>query len=243
MINLIKSLLVLSLSLLLGSCHFSMNQVDGNGNVTERDLAINGDFNEIKASNGWDVQLKKGTTPGVRAKIDENLYEYLDVHIDGNRLEIEMKDNYNLGNTSSRMIYVTYTNPIERIKASSAASINSEDVIEGEHIDLDVSSAGSISVELAVREVTADASSAGDLQIKGIAESFTGEASSAASIEAQNLKTEHSELDASSAGSIEIFASKSINAEASSGGSVDYWGNPKETRDSESSGGSVDRKS
>lgn len=43
------------------------------------------------------------------ARIDENLYEYLDVKVEGNTLKVAMKDNYNVGKATSRKIIVTYS--------------------------------------------------------------------------------------------------------------------------------------
>ncbi|HEA29320.1 MAG TPA: DUF2807 domain-containing protein [Leeuwenhoekiella sp.] len=239
----IKILATAMLTLLLTSCHFDFHQVDGNGHVVEKNLNINKNFNAITVSNGWEVILKKGTQPGVTASIDENLYEYLDVHVDGNTLEIEMKDNNNVGSATSRKIYVTYAQNLDKLKASSAGEITSEDVLMGEKILFDASSAGSITAKIEVRHVETEASSAADLNLSGLAQTFNGSASSAASIDAKNLKTEEATADVSSAGSITVFASKTLDAEASSGGSVNYWGEPKEVRDSESSGGSINKKS
>ncbi|MGB3775027.1 MAG: head GIN domain-containing protein [Leeuwenhoekiella sp.] len=239
----VKILASVILSLLLTSCNFDLNQVNGNGNVVDKDLDIDGEFNAISVSNGWEVFVKKGAQPEVTASIDENLYEFLDVHLDGNTLEIEMKDNSNVGRATSRKIFVTYTEELDELKANSAGEINLEGVLKGEKINFDVSSAGSIMADLEVRHVHAEASSAAVLRLKGLSQTFEGSASSAAMVDAEQLKTETASADVSSAGSIKVFASKAIDAEASSGGQVSYWGNPKEVRDSESSGGAVNKKS
>lgn len=243
MTTLIRILATTLLALLLSACHFEFHQVDGNGNVVEKELEIDQDFTEIAVKNGWEVTLKKGTEPRANAAIDENLYEYLDVHVDGKTLVVEMIDNYNVGTATSQKIEVIYTQNLEKLKASSAGEITTEDTLMGEDMLFDVSSAGRISAKIEVRNVSLDASSAGNIDLSGLAQTFDGEASSAANVDAQDLKTETATADVSSAGSIKIFASKKIEAEASSGGSVSYWGNPAEIRDSESSGGSVNKKS
>lgn len=240
--TIIKILATTLLTLLLTSCNFEFHQVNGNGNVVEKTLDISENFNSIKASNGWEVSLKKGTQPGVIARIDENLYKYLDVHVNGNTLKVGMKDNYNVGRATSRKIIVTYSGDLEKLKASSAAEITAEGILEGENIEFDASSAGSITAKIEVRHVETDASSAADLNISGLAETFNASASSAANIDARNLKSEKATADVSSAGTIDVYASKTLDAEASSGGSVNYWGTPGEVRDSESSGGSVNKK-
>jgi hypothetical protein len=243
MTTLIKILATTFLALLLTSCNFEFHQVNGNGNVVEKNLNINEDFTTLKASNGWEVSLKKGTQPGVTARIDENLYEYLDVKVEGNTLKVAMKDNYNVGKATSRKIIVTYSGTLDKLKASSASEITAEGILESENMAFDASSAGSIIAKIEVRKVETDASSAGDLKLSGLAQTFNGSASSAATIDAKELKTEQATADVSSAGTIDLYASKTLDADASSGGSVNYWGAPREVRDSESSGGSINRKS
>ena len=245
MTTIIKVTIGLLVSLLLTSCNFQFNQKDvsGSGNVEDRNLSISDNFDGIKASNGWEVILKKGTENSVTASLDANLYDYLDVHVEGSRLIIETLENAHITNASSKKIIVTFSENLQDLKASSAAVINAESVLEGERISLDVSSAGTINTEVAVRSIDTDASSAGTINLKGITQRFEGDASSAGNINAKNLKSEDAQTDASSAGHISIYASKSIHADASSAGNIEYWGDPKEVNAPEStSGGSVVKK-
>lgn len=245
MTTLIRITLLLFLFLFMASCHFGFNnrEVSGNGNVEERNLNMSDNFDAVKASEGWEVILKKGDEISASASLDSNLYEYLDVHVSGNRLIIETKDDAQIKRATSKKIYVTFTEELNELRASSAATITSESILTGERISLDVSSAGTINTEIAVRSVKTDASSAGQINIKGIAERFEGDASSAGRINASELKCEDAQTDASSAGYVGIYTSKSIHAEASSGGSVEYWGDPKEVNaPKSSSGGSVSKR-
>ena len=245
MTTIIRITLILFLSLFLGACHFDFNnrEISGNGNVEDRDLNISGSFDAVRASEGWEVILKKGNENSVSASLDSNLYEHLDVHIDGSRLKIDTEDDTQIGRATSKKIYVTFSDHLSELKASSAATITSESTLEGERLSLDVSSAGTINTEVAVRSVDTDASSAGTINVKGITERFAGDASSAGKINASGLKSENAKADVSSAGYVGIFASKSIHADASSAGNVEYWGNPESVNAQESSsGGSINKK-
>ncbi len=240
----IRFTLILFLSLFLASCVFDFhhNEVSGNGNIEDRNLNITENINAIKASRGWEVIIKKGAETSVTARLDSNLYEYLDVHVDGSTLKIDTNDNAQITDASSKKIYVTFTENLNELKASSASSIKSESTLVGERINLDVSSAGTISTQVNIRSVTTGASSAGNITLKGIAERFEADASSAGRINASHLKSEDAEIDASSAGYVGIFASKSIHANASSAGNIEYWGNPNEVNaPRSSSGGSISK--
>ena len=231
-------------ALMLTSCNFNiqMGQIEGNGNVVTQDLNLDQEFSRVHSSNGWDVILEKGTSPKVIAEGDENLLEYLDVHYEGSTLRIESTDNSNIGNATSRVIHVIYTQPLQAIKASSASNITATEMLTGDKINFDVSSAATVKLDVEIREITADASSAATLSLNGSAQKLNFDASSAATINAKDLKAEYCEAEASSAGSIRTYVSKEMNSKASSGGDIDYWGDPQEVAVAESSGGSISKK-
>ena len=230
-------------ALLMSSCNFNidMGQIEGNGNVVTKDLNRTQDFSKIHSSNGWDIVLKKGTSPSVTAEMDENLYEYLDVHYEGNTLRIETTDNSNIGHATSRIVYVTYASPLEAIKASSASNITADHTLTGDQLSLDISSAATVKLPVEIRDIRADASSAATLNLEGEAQTLNFDVSSAATINAKDLKAEFCDAEASSAGTIKVFVSKELKTKASSAGDIDYWGEPQQVAVSESSGGNVSK--
>ena len=244
MTTLIKIFIGAVTAFMMMSCNFNldMGQINGNGNVVTKDLNMSKEFSKIHSSNGWDIILEKGSTPAVTAEMDENLMEYLDVHYEGNTLRIETTDNSNIGNATSRKIHVTYAQPLESIKASSASNITAIETLTGDRITFDVSSAATVKVPVEIREINADASSAATLHLEGEAQTLRFDASSAATINAKDLKAEFCDAEASSAGSIRVYVSKEIATKASSAGDIDYWGEPKKVAVVESSGGDVNKK-
>nr|AOE08663.1 conserved hypothetical protein [uncultured bacterium]CBL80604.1 conserved hypothetical protein [uncultured Leeuwenhoekiella sp.] len=243
MTTLIKLLVGIFTAFLLTSCdfNFEIGQTNGNGNVVVKDLNLSNEFTKINASNGWDVILKKGDKSGIVAEMDDNLLEYLDINFDGNTLRIETSDNSNIGEATSKKIVVTYTQPIEEIKASSAASITALESLTGDRMKFDLSSAATVKLPVEIREIIADASSAATLNLEGEAQTVEFDVSSAATINAKDLKSEFCDAEASSAGSIRIYVSKEIASKASSAGDIDYWGTPQKVAAVESSGGSISK--
>jgi hypothetical protein len=53
------------------------------------------------------------------------------------------------------------------------------------------------------------------------------------------LKSENATVNVTSGASINVFASESINAKATSGGNIDFKGNPKKVDKKSNSGGSI----
>jgi hypothetical protein len=121
--------------------------------------------------------------------------------------------------------------------------VRSKDVVSGNNLDFDVSSGASVDIEVEGSMVSIDASSGSMIKLKGNSEKAVIEASSGASVDGQYLEVDHTSADVSSGASIMCVANKSIEAEASSGGSIKYKGEPtKQNIDvGKYSGGSVTR--
>jgi len=197
-------------------------------------------FKGVRASEAIDVYLKKGDKESVRVEVEGTSLSNVLTEVSGSYLKIHMREgNYRNRNVK---VYVTYV-AIEKISASSASNIFSEGVIKSDRLDINAASAGSVEIELEAGEVTADVASAGDITLEGRARSLNAEASSAGSLDAYNLECEVVNVSASSAGSIKVSVTKELDAEASSGGSIRYRGNPTRTNTGSSSGGSVKKSS
>ena len=244
MTTLIKFIIALLAALLVTSCsyNFSFGQIQGNGNVQTEDFNISEDFDHVSAGNGWDVILEKGDRYSVIVEADENLIEAADIYVKNGTLKVYCEDN--IGRASSKKVYVTYVDNLEGIGASSGAYITSKQVLEGEQLDLDVSSGGTIKTTAVVNTIDTDVSSGGTINIAGTTTSLEADASRGGTIKAQELKAKYADAQASSGGAIDIQVTDKLKARASSGGDIDYWGNPKEVDKPQKSvsGGSVDAK-
>jgi hypothetical protein len=126
-----------------------------------------------------------------------------------------------------------------RISASSSGEATGTVTGTGETV-VDASSSGEATVfSKAAALFTVDVSSGGSAELSGACKSADLSASSGASIEADALRCESVTAGASSGGDIEAYATGPASGRASSGGSVEFSGNPSEQDSSESSGGSV----
>jgi len=242
--TLIKIVISLSLALLCCSCAFDVNlgQMRGNGNVITHDFDISEEFSSVSVSSGWEVFLEKGSEVSVTAEADENLIDGAEVYIQNNTLRIKAEKNINYA--SSKKIYVTYVNNLNGIKVSSGGRVTTKEKLKGENLDLDVSSGGHIRTEAIVRNIDIDVSSGGSIRLAGSTESLDADVSSGGMIQAEDLKAKFAVAEASSGGAMDIRVTDHLKARASSGGDIDYWGDPKEVDKPKKSysGGSVSSK-
>ncbi len=197
-----------------------------------------GSFKGIKVSQAIDAYLKKGDKESARIVISGGSVEDVITQIEGSSLRIKLRDGKHFWNNVHVKVYVTYVN-LEKIAASSAASVFSEGEINADHIDINVSSAANVEVSLNVNSAMVDTSSAGEVVVEGKSKKLEVEASSAGEVDAYRLESETVVARVSSGGEAKIAVSKDFEAHASSGGDIRYRGNPSRTNTHSSSGGSV----
>jgi hypothetical protein len=196
-----------------------------------------GSFAGIKVSEGIDVFLKKAGKEALRVEVTGVKLSEVITEVSGDYLKIHLKDGeYPNGRTVK--VYVSYVQ-LTKLSASSAANIFADGVIKVNQLSLSASSAATIDIELDADKLEVSASSAADLELRGKANTLEIDVSSAGEVDAYDLMAESVEVEVSSAGSAKVNAVKEINADASSGGSIRYKGNPERSNINSSSGGSV----
>lgn len=197
-------------------------------------------YTEIDVSGGFDVMMSEGSP---RAEISMNKGDIEDViiNVKGNTLYIKFAKSWgNSGNRSADIKLYGGKN-ITSIEASAAARIENDYTFITDHFEVDASSAANISVAVECDDMEVELSSAARLDVEGSATHLEVDASSAATYKGVRLLADHVDAEVSSAASVKVYAKKSIEADASSGGTIRYKGNPSETDidSGKMSGGSV----
>lgn len=235
-----KLLALLFVSVLMSSCNVNMfNRVNGNRNVVTADRSTSQKFTKIKVSTGLDLYLSQGSKNKVTLEADENLHDIIITEVNDGVLKIYSEKN--IWQAKARKVYVTVKN-LEGLTATSGSDVYTEDVLKVETIKVSATSGADIRIALDADTVETSATSGSDIRISGTANNHTSRANSGASIEAYKLISKNATVNVSSGADINIYASESINAKASSGGDIDFKGNPREINKKSSSGGSVSAK-
>ncbi|NJM26567.1 MAG: DUF2807 domain-containing protein [Bacteroidia bacterium] len=198
-------------------------------------------FRGIRAGEGIDVYLKKGTKESVKVEANVDLSSVV-TEVSGTYLKIHMRNTNNRWKNVNVKVYVTYVD-VDKLAVSSAARIYAEETIKARNLDISASSAGAVDVSVEVSELSVSASSAGDVELKGKAKSATYDSSSAGQIDADDLEAENAMAEASSGGSVRLNVTNALTARASSGGDIRYRGSPSKSITNSTSGGSVRKSS
>jgi hypothetical protein len=233
--------LILALPVMLASCdHMMGKRVRGSGNIKTEDRSVT-NFKNVEAHGASDILVSQGDHPSVRVEADDNLLQYIDVNQEGDRVVIRERSGYNLKPSNSIRIYVT-TAVYNKIDVSGACNIIGQTKISNtEDLDMHVSGAGDIKMDVDAPRLSASVSGSGSIDLKGQTKDVDLDLTGAGNAHCYDLLSENTKVDISGAGSAEVFASVSLDARVSGAGSVTYKGNASNVSQHVSGAGSVNK--
>ena len=236
--KLLFPILFISLTL-LSSCGIDiLKQAKGNGFVTteERELPL---FDGIKSSVGLDIIIKEGNSNTVIVEADENLHELISTEVEDGILMI--KSSLFISKATSKKVII-FNNKLNYIKTTSGSNLKSNCIILSEEITVEATSGSFINVSIEAISTETRASSGANIRVEGITKNHASSAASGSKINSYLFKSKNTLVKASSGAEINIFASKKLEAKATSGGDIDYKGSPENIIVKSSSGGHINKK-
>jgi hypothetical protein len=228
---------LLVIPILSTSCFFAGERVQGNGNIKTEQRNVSA-FDRVEVHGAINVFISQGDMQPVRLEGDENLLPYIEVIQQGGRIEIRTKDNANLKPTKELRAYLTAPE-FRSIEVSGACDITGQNKISGSDLQLKVSGAGNINMEVDVPEVKTELSGSSEINLKGETKRFVLNTSGAAKAKCFGLLSEETSVDISGAGEAEVYASTKLDVEVSGAGNVTYRGEVKNINQHVSGAGSV----
>ena len=233
--------IALALPVILGSCrHFWGKRVRGDGNIKTEDRSVSS-FKNVEVSGAAKVFVSQGDQSSVKIEGDENLLQYIEVNQEGDKIVVRERPGFNLQPTSDLKIYVTA--PVyNKIDASGACDIIGQTkIVNPEDLDLQVSGAGDIRMEVDAPRLSADVSGSGSIDLKGQTKDVRLDLTGAGKAHCYDLLAENAKVDITGAGSAEVYASVKLDADVSGAGDVRYKGNASTVNQNVSGAGSVKR--
>jgi len=219
-----------------------------------------GNFSAIQVSTGIILNFKQESPSSVKVIAEADKLQYIVTKVENGTLKVFV-DNKGQKNLKFRNVTVNVSAPaMNDIKASSGAIFNAINEISEKNLRIDVSSGSVVNgdftvadraeVELSSGAVVNSAIDTKNLLVKassGAAANLSGSAgagmidgSSGAVCNAERLKFDTLETEATSGAIVSGYAIEQLKAKASSGGIIKYKGNPKiESEISKTSGGAL----
>jgi hypothetical protein len=226
-----------------GFAQWNWEKIEGNGQL-KKETRSPGNFTNISSSGSWDVMVAYGSTCSVQVEGDENLLPYIVTEVESNRINIHSKKNTNLRSKNKIVIYVTL-NSLTGIALSGSGNIMGEGKFSSDGA-LQVSISGSGNIKMAfnsAERVSMSIAGSGNIQLSGKAEKAEISISGSGNAECSNLQVDDVIARISGSGNVNIFSNKSVKANISGSGSVEYKGPANDIESHSAGSGKVHRAS
>jgi hypothetical protein len=213
--------------------------ITGSGNVTTESRPITGTFKSIEVSNGLDLVIEQSGETKIEVEADDNLQKHIKTTISNGVLTIKCDFN-SYRNVTAKQITVRLP-VLESLQSSSGTSVRSANLLSSPLLEVNASSGSDVKLQIEADKAVCESSSGSHIEVSGKAITFEASTSSGSGIDAQGLLSNDVTAGASSGSVIEVHPLVSLDAEASSGGVVNYHNEPKSISRRASSGGSISK--
>ena len=212
-------------------------------------------FSGIQVSSGINVSFTQDAQQKV--VVDSDRPEFVKTEVVGDILKIYI-DNNNNRNLKFKKLSVTVSAPeLSKIAVNSGANFNTLNTVKSDYfqiaatsganlkadldtkgkVELSTTSGSNVRLNVNADELEMSATSGSSATLYGKIKETTFDVSSAATVNAQDLETQKSQINASSAANIKVNATENINVTGTSGASVRYRSNNNVKRNASLSGG------
>jgi|AntRauTorcE11898_2_1112593.scaffolds.fasta_scaffold00623_4 hypothetical protein len=186
-------------------------------------------FSAIEVGNMFKVNLIKADACKVVYEGDEAMVNSLQIEVHDDKLELSYDGNGRTGFNGKGEIEVdVYYVSLDEIEVSGAAKLFTRDPIRGKSLELEVSGAAELDIQVEVERLYSEFSGASNVRLSGSAGSHALEASGASNVKAYNLVTQETEALVSGAAMAYVHAGKKLTGSVSGVAKLKYDDEPEE---------------
>ena len=181
-------------------------------------------FSEIELTGRLNVELKIADKEEVIIETKGIEVEDIGVNVKGGVLRINALNAFK--NKNIEINVTIYHKDLYEISASAGAIVSKEETLNGEKLDLDVSSGAKIAIDVNVKSLKAFTASGASLLLSGKVESGQLTAATGGMIDGKKLEVDRAYVVSSTGASILVKAISELDIRSNTGGNVTYYGTP-----------------
>lgn len=219
-------LFFVALCLTVSSCFFDdegpFGCLNGEGPVVTEELNL-ADFDGIELSISADVVIKQGPVQEVIVEGKQNIIDELERDVKSGIWDIDIKGC--VRDNKDMRIFITLPD-ITSLKLSGSGTIESENVLLVNDIDLGISGSGDMDLDLEADRIDAKISGSGEMNLDGLADHLDFEISGSGDLHGFGLETQSAIVEIRGSGDAEVFVNDNLDVKISGSGNVIYRGNP-----------------
>lgn len=212
-----------------------MEIVRGSGAIASEARAIEGVRGVTLATLG-DLIIEVGEEEGLTIEAEENLLPYLETTVRGGVLTIGSRQGVSLVPSETVTYYLTVTG-LESLAVTSSGNIEAPP-LEGERFTVESSSSGDIHLQgLEAERLDVEIGSSGDIVVdEGQVAHEEIRIHSSGAFSADDVQCQSASVEITSSGNAHIWVSDSLDADLSSSGDLNYYGDAQVEQSTSSSG-------
>ena len=181
-----------------------------------------GSFNALSVSDAFAVEISVGSEESLEIEIESQFRDDLIVEVRGGILIIGLEN----GRKNRRMrespkAYIT-VKTLDRIQVSGAVSLRTLDILKSKSMELNLSGASVVSLELETEDFSFEASGASVVNIEGSANTQKIRMSGSSIYRAYDFKTVDADVRIGGACSVNVYVTDKLDVRASGASSVRY---------------------
>jgi len=184
-----------------------------------------GSFTKLQIGGAFKVYLIQGDQEKLVLEADAEEMKEIVTEVTGNKLKIYTKSNWP-GNFHEMNVYLTFKS-LDYIDLSGAVEVQSEELLTFSELQMDVSGATELKMELKAERLNVEFSGASEVTFSGSCKTGRFETSGASELDASGLEFTDLEIEVSGASDAKVWATGSLNINASGASDIRYKGSPK----------------
>lgn len=192
-------------------------------------------FDEVILSGNVSAMLVEGSEEAIEIRNDEDRLEF---EVEGKSLKVKAKDLIKYNKTPTIKVIITYRT-LRSLRARAGASAYSDSPINGDKLELRFSSGAQGEIAIDQESLEVSVSEGGNLKLSGETDWQELKVSTGGTISAYKLDCQNAIAKATTGGSAKLIAYESIDANANTGGSITYKGDPKKVRAKDGFSGTI----
>ncbi len=197
-------------------------------------------FTKLSMGSAFKIDVKQGSTFSITTTGRSEDLNDLEAKVSGGAFRLGYKSGN--WNKNRKTVHVSITMPALTGIDFSGASTATVGRFNGvSNMDIEVSGASKVTMDLDASKVSVDLAGASSLTLTGRSAVLNGEISGASSFKGRDFQSKEVNMEASGASSAAVVANNALRAEASGASTIRYSGNVKDIHSSSSGASSVKR--
>lgn len=237
-------LILLLFGLLNAHAQWGRNTIKGSGKLATKTVNTS-DYDVVQLNGSIDVELVIGNEGTIKISGDDNLIDYVEVKVNGDRLNIQTKDNFSYMTKRSLKVIVPVKS-ISEVSLNGSGDIYTDNRLVLKNIAINLQGSGDINMDLEAPIVRINLNGSGDIDLDveaavidsklrgsgdivltGSTDKLGVSVNGSGDFSGFRLATNDADVSVQGSGDAQVIAKEQIKAIAGGSGDVVYKGDPQ----------------